>query len=198
MKVKGKIKDEKVIVLIDYGATHNFISEKLIHSLNLPTRDTSNYGVIIGLGAATKGKGICGKVELMVRDWKISDSFLPIELGGADGILGMQWLQSLGMNEVDQKNLIMIFQHKGRKAGIKEDPSLPKGRVSVEKLPPHEATWENWDDFAQQFLDFHLEDKVILEEECKVRNTDTEGQINMKEKRRGSLHWYKSQDQKPL
>ena len=33
---------------------------------------------------------------------------------------------------------------------------------------PHEATWENCDDFKQQFHDFHLEDKVVLEE-CNVR-----------------------------
>ena len=63
MEVKGKIKDETVIVLLDCGATLNFISEKLVHSLNLPTRDTSDYGVILGSGAAIRGKGICGNWE---------------------------------------------------------------------------------------------------------------------------------------
>ncbi|TYK27326.1 hypothetical protein E5676_scaffold394G00120 [Cucumis melo var. makuwa] len=34
---------------------------------------------------------------------------------------------------------------------------------------PHEATWEVCDDFKQPFPDFHLEDKVDLEEECNDR-----------------------------
>lgn len=41
MKVKGRIKEE-VIVLIDCGATHNFISEKLVSMLQLPIKDTSH------------------------------------------------------------------------------------------------------------------------------------------------------------
>ena len=36
--------------------------------------------------------------------------------------------------------------------------------ISWKGLLPHEATWEICDDFQQQFLDFHLEDKVSLEE----------------------------------
>lgn len=36
-------------------------------------------------------------------------------------------------------------------------------------LPAHEATWEIFDDFKQQFPDFHLEDKVVLEGESSVR-----------------------------
>ena len=32
----------KVIVLIDCGATHNFISEKLVSMLQLPIKDTSH------------------------------------------------------------------------------------------------------------------------------------------------------------
>lgn len=69
--------------------------------LNLSTKETSNYGVILGLGTAIRGKGVCGKVELLVGDWRIVDSFLPLELGGVDVILGMQWLHSLGVIKVD-------------------------------------------------------------------------------------------------
>ncbi|KAA0058397.1 Retrovirus-related Pol polyprotein from transposon 297 family [Cucumis melo var. makuwa] len=41
--------------------------------------------------------------------------------------------------------------------------------ISWKGLPPHEATWENCDDFAQQFPHFHLEDKVSLERESNNR-----------------------------
>ncbi|TYK28129.1 Transposon Ty3-G Gag-Pol polyprotein [Cucumis melo var. makuwa] len=41
--------------------------------------------------------------------------------------------------------------------------------VSWKGLPPHEATWENCADLKVQFPEFHLEDKVDLEEESDAR-----------------------------
>ena len=64
MKVRGKIQGREVIVLIDCGATHNFISDKLVAMLKLNTKETSNYGVILGSETAIKGKGICERVEV--------------------------------------------------------------------------------------------------------------------------------------
>ena len=99
MEVKGTIRGREIVVLIDCGATHNFVSERLVKELQLETKETSNYGVILGFGTAIKGKGICGAVELMLGDWKVIDEFLPLELGGVDAILNMQWLYSLGITE---------------------------------------------------------------------------------------------------
>lgn len=56
MKARGKIFGEEVVVLVNCGATHNFISEKLVTELKLSTKETSRYGVILGLGTAIKGK----------------------------------------------------------------------------------------------------------------------------------------------
>ena len=90
MKVKGRIQERDVVVLIDCGATHNFVSEILVKELQLETKETANYGVILGSGTAVKGKGICEAVELMIEKCKVIDEFLPLELGGVDAILGMK------------------------------------------------------------------------------------------------------------
>ena len=58
MKLRGRIKEKEVVILIDYGATHNFISEKLVNELQLATKGTSHYGVILGSGTAIKAKGV--------------------------------------------------------------------------------------------------------------------------------------------
>lgn len=100
MKVNGWLQGKEVIILVDRGATHNLISEKLVKELQLNTKDTSNYAVILGSGTTIKGKGVCEAVELMIGDWRVIDEFLPLELGGVDVILGMQWLYSLGITEV--------------------------------------------------------------------------------------------------
>ena len=134
MKIRGVIEGKEVIVLVDCGATHNFISDKLVMTLHIPTKDTSNYGEILGSGTTIKGKGVCEQVKLSLNGWTVTADFLPLELGGVDMILGMQWLYSLGVTEVDWKNLVMSFVHNNKKVVIIGDPSLTKTQVSLKCL----------------------------------------------------------------
>ena len=71
MKIKGNIDQREVIVMIDYGATHNFISIKLVQKLALPLEATAGYGVLTGKGMAVKGEGICRRVTLtlLMQGW---------------------------------------------------------------------------------------------------------------------------------
>ena len=98
MKVKGKIAQHEVVVLIDYGAIDNFISTKLVQELELPLECTSGYGILMGTGTTIKGKGLCRGVIFTLQNIEIVEDFLPLELGSANVILGMQWLESLGGN----------------------------------------------------------------------------------------------------
>ena len=55
--------------------------------------------------------------------------------------------------------------------GYRKNPTTGVWEVSIswKGLFPLEATWEICDDFQQQFPEFHLEDKMVLEEESNVR-----------------------------
>ncbi|KAL4027645.1 hypothetical protein IC575_010820 [Cucumis melo] len=165
MKVKGKLGKEEVVVLIDCGATHNFIAEKLVEKLKLPMKETPNYGVILGSGTSIKGKGVCDKVELWLGNCKVTDSFLPLELGGVDAILGMQWLHSIGTTEVDWKNLILTFFEQGNKVTIKGDPSLTKTQISLKGMI------KNWDTDDQGYL---VECRALEKEDMEDREADTQ------------------------
>lgn len=105
IKVKGKVENEEVIVLVDCGATLNFISPKIVEKMKLSVTNTVNYGVIMGTGSVVRGKGICKNVVLSLAGLTIREDFLPLELGSVDLILGMQWLRTLGTTTVDWKNL---------------------------------------------------------------------------------------------
>ena len=110
MKLKGMMAQQEVVTMIDCGETHNFISTKLIQRLGLPLETTSTFGVLMGIGLAVKGKGICKGVVLSLQNIEIVEDFLPLKLGCADVILGMQWLESLGGMQVNWNTLIMKFQ----------------------------------------------------------------------------------------
>lgn len=109
IKLKGALKGKEVVVLLDYGDTHNFISQKLVDELHIPQLETFNYGIIAGTGAAVKGKGICCGVVMELPEVIVVEDFLPIELNDLDVILGMKWLQAMGKMEVDLPALTMTF-----------------------------------------------------------------------------------------
>ena len=59
MKLRGHIEGQPVVVLVDGGTTHNFITLELVQRLSLPRTETTGYGVIMGTGMAVQGAGIC-------------------------------------------------------------------------------------------------------------------------------------------
>ena len=109
-------------------------SEKLVNEMKLHTKETSHYGMFLGSGTAIKGKGVCENVELTLNEWKVIANFLPLELGGVDAILGMQWSYSLGVTETDQRNLTMTFFHEDKKIIIRGDSSLTKTKVGLKSM----------------------------------------------------------------
>lgn len=53
MKLQGTILGQNVVVMIDFSATHNFISNKLVGKLGLSITSTSSYGD--GVGSQRRG-----------------------------------------------------------------------------------------------------------------------------------------------
>lgn len=93
MKLMGKIKNREVLILIDYGATHNFLAQALVAELHILVAQTANYGIMVGIENSIRSKGKCGQVALSVQGLIIVADFLPLELGNVDVILGMPWLR---------------------------------------------------------------------------------------------------------
>lgn len=60
-KIRGMIAEMEVIVLIDSGATHNFISDDIVRLLELPLSASASYGVVLGTGESVRASE-CAKV----------------------------------------------------------------------------------------------------------------------------------------
>ena len=106
MKLRGTIANQEVVVLIACGASHNFISAELVDILGLPFVGTHSFGVLMGTGLSFKGVGLCTRVGVQIQNIKIVADFLPLKLGSANVILGMQWLETLGRMQINWKTLI--------------------------------------------------------------------------------------------
>ncbi|CAH9115813.1 unnamed protein product [Cuscuta epithymum] len=129
------VKGEKIVdVLIDSGASHNFISQKLVGQISLPYHTTSGYKVQTGNGDVVFNNGKCEKLILNMQGTVIQQKFYIMELGGADLVLGMEWLTSLGDVEVNFQKQSIKWQQFGTNQVIQEDPQFNSTEESLQTM----------------------------------------------------------------
>lgn len=116
--------------MIDPRATHNFISPTIIQKLNLPITTTEEFGVSLGTGETRISKGSCQQITLDLGMIKITEHFLPLELGHSDVILGIEWLAKLGTIATNWKTPMMQFQWQVSKVILKGDPALERSLIT--------------------------------------------------------------------
>ena len=114
MKLQGKIRERDVVILIDPGATHNFICEKLAAELSLPLTPMPPYRIVLGDGPVTVGKGKYSEVAVITQGIMIIDEFLPLALTSIHVIMGKQWLDTIGWVHQHFRNLVMKFMVDGQ------------------------------------------------------------------------------------
>jgi hypothetical protein len=109
LKIEGYIKKKKVIVLIDFGSTHNFIHYKLAKDLNCFVYPEPDFQVMIADGGTINCSGKCNKINLTMGEYVMNIPMISIPMGGANVVLGIQWLQSLGTMDFNFQELFMKF-----------------------------------------------------------------------------------------
>jgi hypothetical protein len=114
MKVEGKIDGVDLLVLIDSGASHNFISPKVTKALGLEVTPINGRGIRLGDGHKVMTTGVCKGVRLKIGIIEIKIDAMVLELGGLDMVLGVSWLSTLGEVIMDWKLLTMQFLHEKR------------------------------------------------------------------------------------
>ncbi|XP_061371285.1 uncharacterized protein LOC133313888 [Gastrolobium bilobum] len=119
----------KVQILIDSGSTHNFITNRVAKHLQLPIQAIKKFKVQVGNGDSLFCEGLCAKVPIILQQVHLFDIDLYVlDLNGADIVLGVQWLSTLGPVMTDYENLTMSFHHKSQ-------PILLKGNTSLTPTP---------------------------------------------------------------
>ncbi|WVZ24507.1 hypothetical protein V8G54_003051 [Vigna mungo] len=110
MKLRGMIGEIPMLVLIDSGATHNFISRRLVEALGWKWERTKQKKVLMGDGHKSKTQGVCRGIKVRFDEGEFEiDAFL-FDLEDIDIILGMSWLMTLGETTMDWKKQIMKVQ----------------------------------------------------------------------------------------
>ena len=112
LKIEGHIKKKNVIVLIDSGSTHNFIHCKVDKELNCFLYPVLECQVMVENGGTINFSGKCHNIKLTMVEYVLNIPMISIPIGGADVVLGVQWLQSFGMVAFNFQEIFLKFFYK--------------------------------------------------------------------------------------
>ena len=114
LNIKGHIKNNNAIVLIDSSSTHNFVNVNLAKVFNLFINPVPNMKVMVAYGKKIDNVGKCHKVKLQMQEYNLESDFLAVPLGGIDVVLGIQWLQTLGTYSANHQEHFIEFHAFGK------------------------------------------------------------------------------------
>lgn len=111
LKFKGLLHGLEVTVLIDTGSTHNILQPRIANHLNIPQSLYPNLSVMVGNGNHIQCAGLYIDVPILLQNHTFTIPFYLFPIQGADVVLGMAWLCTLGPKGADFSIPAISFRH---------------------------------------------------------------------------------------
>lgn len=121
LKFRGYINGLPVMVLVDTGSTHNILQPRIATHLQLPTTPITQFSVMVGNGSHIRCTGIYNDVSITLQNTMFNLPFYLIPIQGADVVLGMEWLRTLGPLQADFSIPSITFLHQNTTITLQGD-----------------------------------------------------------------------------
>jgi hypothetical protein len=134
-RILGTIAEKQVTILVDSGSTQNFIQDRVAKFLGLPvTPATHPFKVMVGNGSTLECTTQCANINFTIQGNNFVSDFFILPLGGAEVVLGVPWLVSLGPILMDYTTLLMRFTHLGRPIELRADAPFKPNDISAPQV----------------------------------------------------------------
>ena len=124
LQIRGTIQGHRVGVLIDGGASHNFIDAVWVKKRDIQTESFDGFSV-----AATGHTMECSqripKLKVKLGNYTVIETFYVVYVPDMNVVPGVQWLYSIGKYSTNYQTMEMEFT--GAEGGIERDePIFPQ------------------------------------------------------------------------
>ncbi|KAG6397594.1 hypothetical protein SASPL_143763 [Salvia splendens] len=133
IRLKGRINDNEVSILIDGGSTHNFIQPAVAERLSLCVHPIIPFRVFVGNGESLRCSHACLRTPITMQGYSFEIDLFILQVKGPDVILGVQWLQELGDVTKNYQHLTMKFDLGDRPIFLQGEGASPK-QISYNNL----------------------------------------------------------------
>jgi hypothetical protein len=112
-RMRGVLQGQRVSVLINGGASHNFIDVALLKRRHIPTVEFEGFKLEVESGSTMPcNRYILGMKLTLGRHELVQDVYV-MDLPNTNIILGVQWLSTLGPITTNYKTMEMSFVEEG-------------------------------------------------------------------------------------
>jgi hypothetical protein len=125
LRVQGHVRELEVTVLVDSGSSHNILQPRVAEFLGLPMVEIPSFSVVVGNGQTITCSGFCESVLVRLAEQVFHIPFFILPIHGADLVLGVQWLQTLGSFLSDYSIPSIQFTHNNKPITLIGSPPSP-------------------------------------------------------------------------
>jgi hypothetical protein len=134
LRVMGQINHTPISILIDSGSTHNFLQDRIAKQLGLTITPAHYFKVLVGNGELLPCTTMCSQVTLSLGLHKFVLDLFVLPLSGAELVLGVQWLKTLGPIVTDYEKLTMSFSKDGETVHLAGVPKPGPEEANLHQL----------------------------------------------------------------
>lgn len=133
-RLYGLINNTHITILVDNGSTHNFVQPRVAKFLNLCMQDTVPLRVMVGNDSVLDCRQLCPDTIILIQDHTFVVTLHVLPLTGADAVLGVEWLRTLGPIMTDYSMFTMQFTHSGQPVNLHADVQINENLASAHQV----------------------------------------------------------------
>lgn len=119
-RMKGVVQGKRATVLIDGGASHNFIDVSMVERRRIPTTQFEGFLDEVAGGRTMACDRYIPQMSLALGRYTLVQDFYVVDIPYTNIILGVQWLITLGPITTNYNTMEMSFnKDKGKKITLK-------------------------------------------------------------------------------
>ncbi|XP_076928272.1 uncharacterized protein LOC143592185 [Bidens hawaiensis] len=122
LRVTGYIANRPVHILVDSGSTHSIVQPRIAAQLQLQSQPIVPFAVMVGNGQYIQCTGYCPDVTFQIKRTEFQLPFFILPVEGADVVLGISWLRTLGRLSADFSIPEISFIKDGKPCTITGEP----------------------------------------------------------------------------
>ena len=109
-RMRGGVQGHRMTVLVDGGASHNFIDASLVERKSITTESFEGFSVIIPGENTLDCTRYVPRMTLNLGNYTITDDFFVVKVPDTNVVLRVQWLYSIGKYSTNYQTMEMEFQ----------------------------------------------------------------------------------------